>query len=165
MMLSSTLRSRGQQPEDLSRLTFTENTVDFFRGFSDVKAMQMYDLPYMLSYGIDNGGKLVYNVYTPRHVELLAFKDRIAGFSFRIWDFGSQEKLLVYLTKQYTGLALIDSSRWGKIYRYADANVTVELQTISVEDFKNQRAGYLSVKTAELIQAIAAQEKKYQRKG
>lgn len=157
------LQASAQKPKDLSLLDFTENTQVFLKGISTTP-MSMYNLTDMLSCGIDNAGTLTYDFYVPKHIELLSFKDKVAGYAFKIEDFKSQEKILSYLTKRFPKLALIDSSRWGKIYKYADSKMILELQTIGIDDFKAQRRANVSVKTVALAQAIAEQEKKYERK-
>ncbi|SKA37817.1 hypothetical protein SAMN04488128_104344 [Chitinophaga eiseniae] len=156
------LTALAQQKTNLAKLQFDELAAKVLQGITGVRQGKLYDLPNMLSYGIDNKGVLLFDRYAPPHVELLAYNEKVAGFGFRIMSYSFQQEIKDYLENHYA-LKLADSSRWGKQYTYADSQVTINFQAVPETDFKQGRSGYLDIKTSTLTKAIAVQEEKYKK--
>lgn len=157
------LAAPAQQKINLAKLQFNETAAKVLQDVAGARqGKTMYDLPNMLSYGIDNKGALLFDRYAPPHVELLAYNEKVAGFGFRIMSYTFQQEIKDYLEDHYA-LKLADSSRWGKQYTYADSQVTITFQTVADADFKQGRCGHLDIKTSTLTRAIAVQEEKYKK--
>ncbi|MBC9932825.1 hypothetical protein [Chitinophaga qingshengii] len=144
---------------DLAKLQFDEAPATILQGITGIQEGKLYDLSNMISYGIDNKGGILFDRYTPPHIELLAFNAKVAGFAFRIMSYAAQQEIKIYLKDHYA-LQLADSSRWGKQYAYKDSQVIINFQTVAEADFKQGRNGYLDIKTSGLSKAIAIQEER-----
>lgn len=153
----------AQKTIDLSRLKFGEPAAKVLPAAGNAATGMMFDLPDMLSYGIDNSGHYSYGYYQPAHIELLAYQGKVAGYAFRISSDQDQLKIKALLEEEYRGIKMIDSSRWGKAYQYSDGQITIDFKTVPAAAFKQGGHGSLDIKTNTLIKAINEQEAKYKR--
>jgi hypothetical protein len=158
------LQSFAQKMKDLGKLEFNEKTQQFLSDQPQAKGLTMYDLSNMLAYGIDNNGSFIFYKYKPFRIELFSYNENIAGYGFRIMDYDSQEEIGKILRVRYPTLKMVDSSRFGKYYKLSDNDRLIDFRTVSAEAFKEGRNGYLLIMSHELSEAIAREEKKYQKK-
>lgn len=142
-----TMNSCAQAPVDLSKLQLNEATQTLIKDLSNVNAGKMFDRDDMVSYGIA-GSHFTFNGYVPNRVELLSYQGTVAGYAFRISSMEEQNKIEALLNEKYK-ITSVSKTKSITVYYYKNANLVIELRTITKAQFDEGMFGYLDVKRAD----------------
>lgn len=140
----NSMTSFAQHKIDLSNLRLNENTQQLLEETSTLRKGFMFDRADMVSYGINNKD-FTYRTYVPKEIELLSYKNELAGYAFKVLIQSEQEKILSYLKEKYKNLAIV-KSKLQTNYSYKDKTIFIEFRTIGKEQFEKGMNAYLSVK-------------------
>jgi len=148
---------------DLSSYSLTEHPAS---GLNDIGTVNgpMYERTDMVSWRIDANKTFRFQNYVPNHIEMLAYKDAIAGYAFRIAGYREQEAIKAFLLQTYPQLKVVDDLPYGRFYAYAGDDIYVDFRTMTEQSFREGRFGYLNVQRGDLHREIDAMEAKYQRR-
>lgn len=156
-ILILTSRAQIAKKSDLSTFQLTETIDTLIAGIKDIKKELLFDQQQMISYTFSNG-KFEFAGYVPQNVDLLAYNGVLAGFAFKITSFGGQQKVASYLSLKYKGLEAGEAN-WETNYKYSNRRLTLEMQSITEDQFKKGANGYLSIKRADFAKAYDALKK------
>lgn len=152
----------AQSKIDLSKVVLNEPITPLISSIKDLHKGLLFDQQDMISYGIDGNKVFSFNNYQPPHLEMLSYQNKLAGFAFRITTLKNQSEIRFFLLNKYT-LKMIDNSPIATIFKHVDEKCLIELTTITAEQFKGGRFGYLSIKSVAFVKQYDLLDKKYSR--
>jgi hypothetical protein len=150
----SNLQAQNAGKIDLNALQLTEKVDTLLSGITELKKGLLFDQQDMISYGFENE-KFEFSGYSPLHLEVLSYKGLLAGYAFKISTFEGQQRVAKYLSATYKGLET-DPVDWETTYKYSNRRIVLEMQSVTLEQYKKGMNGYLSIKRADFAKAFDA---------
>ncbi|UOE51308.1 hypothetical protein MTO98_09480 [Mucilaginibacter sp. SMC90] len=148
LMTLAMLMSMGcaaQKKVDLNEVHFNEDMEAFVKDVPEIHKGNLFTTTDMFSYGVSKNSTYYFKDFLPAHVELLSYKDQLAGFSFKMKTFEDQQKVEGYLRQKYklafNAKETTDVTSW----KYADDKIIVVLRSVPKEAFAKGMNGYLTI--------------------